>query len=147
MCKEYRNIYQICRESKGITQEKAAELLNVSVESIRAYEGDKRIPPNDIVAKMVEVYDTQYLAFQHLKNSELGTKYLPNVEEEPLPIAILKLQKELKKLPELIELLIDIGSDGKITELESPDWQRLVNTDFSKIVDALLSVKYAKQEK
>ena len=40
-----RNIYQLSREAAGYTQEKAAELIGISVESLRSYELDKRIPP------------------------------------------------------------------------------------------------------
>ena len=73
---EYRNIYQIARESSGLTQEKSSELLDISVDSLRAYEGGKRVPPDHVVIKMIEIYDTQYLAYQHLKTSaEVGQRY------------------------------------------------------------------------
>lgn len=48
---EYRNIYQIARETSGLTQERAAELFNISVESLRAYETDRRIPQDSTVLK------------------------------------------------------------------------------------------------
>lgn len=68
--------------------------MDISVDSLRAYEGGKRIPPDHIVIKMIEVYDTQYLAYQHLKTSdEVGKAYLPSIEIKDLPLAILKLQK------------------------------------------------------
>ena len=39
-----RNIYQAARELKGLTQEVAAERLDLSVESLGAYEQDRRRP-------------------------------------------------------------------------------------------------------
>ncbi len=39
MVQNYRNIYQIAREGTGLTQEKSSELLDISVDSLRAYEG------------------------------------------------------------------------------------------------------------
>jgi ribosome-binding protein aMBF1 (putative translation factor) len=73
MVQEYRNVYQIARESTGLTQEKASEFMDISVDSLRAYEGGKRVPPDKVVIKMIEIYDTQYLAYQHLKTSaEIG---------------------------------------------------------------------------
>ena len=39
-----KNIYQAAREAAGMTQERAAELIGLSVESIRSYETEKRIP-------------------------------------------------------------------------------------------------------
>lgn len=59
---EYRNIYQIARETSGLTQERAAELFNISVESLRSYETDRRIPQDSTVLKMIEVYGTPFLA-------------------------------------------------------------------------------------
>ena len=62
MSENYRNIYQTARECAGYTQENAAGRLGLSVESIRAYEGGKRIPPDHVVLRMIEVYSTPYLA-------------------------------------------------------------------------------------
>jgi len=91
-----KNIYQAARLAAGITQERAAELICVSVRSIAAYEQGERIPADDIVVKMVEVYDTQFLAYQHLRiNMELARGLLPEVKPTTLPLAILKLQKEI----------------------------------------------------
>lgn len=35
---EQKNIYQIARESSGLTQEKASELIDISVDALRSYE-------------------------------------------------------------------------------------------------------------
>ncbi len=144
MLNQYRNIYQIARESAGLTQEKAAELLNISVESIRAYEGDKRIPPNNVVVNMVEIYNAQFLAFKHLKNSELGQRYLPEVEVKSLSTSILNLQNRIKKLNNCNELLIEIGCDGVISEEEKDTWEE-VNDDLNSVVEAILELKYSKE--
>lgn len=42
MQNDTRNIYKRARRAAGYTQEAAAEMLNVSVESLRAYETDRR---------------------------------------------------------------------------------------------------------
>ena len=46
-----KNIYQAAREAAGMTQERAAELIGLSVESIRSYETEKRIPADETVIK------------------------------------------------------------------------------------------------
>ncbi|NBI11873.1 XRE family transcriptional regulator [Colidextribacter sp. OB.20] len=38
MPENFRNIYKIARRAAGYTQEAAAEMMNLSVESLRAYE-------------------------------------------------------------------------------------------------------------
>ncbi len=45
MSKVYQNIYKTTRRAAGLTQESAAEWIGVSVESLRAYETGRRIPP------------------------------------------------------------------------------------------------------
>lgn len=144
MSQEYRNIYQIARESTGITQEKAAELIDISVESIRAYETDRRIPPNKVVVKMVEIYDTRYLSYQHLKaSSEVGKEFLPDVEIKELPEAILRLQKEVTDFIKCRDELVDITCDGIISTDEQPRFQAIMK-ELDDIVNAITSLKFAK---
>ena len=40
---KYRNIYQIAQESTGLTQEKSSELMDISVDSLRDYEGGREL--------------------------------------------------------------------------------------------------------
>lgn len=144
MLQEYRNIYQIARESAGITQEKAAELIDVSVESIRAYETGKRIPPDKIVIKMIEIYDARYLAYQHLKTSaEVGQAYLPDLEFKDLPTAILRLLKEVTDFVNLRDEVIDITCDGVISPEEKPRWDFILN-ELDQVSTAILALKFAK---
>jgi transcriptional regulator with XRE-family HTH domain len=144
MVQEYRNIYQIARESTGFTQEKSSELMDISVDSLRAYEGGKRTPPDKIVIKMIEIYDTQYLAYQHLKTSaEVGQKYLPNIEIKELPVAILKLQKEVTDFIRLREVMIEITCDGIIDDNERPQWNGIMK-ELDDVVEAIMALKFAK---
>lgn len=144
MLKELPNIYKIARESVGFTQEKASELLATSVTSLKAYEYSQRIPPDDIVIKMIEIYDAQYLAYQHLKTSvEVGKKYLPNIEITQLPIAILKLQKEVSDFIKCKDLMVEITCDGVIDDNERPQWNMIMK-ELDDIVTAIMSLKFAK---
>lgn len=144
MVQEYRNIYQIARESTGLTQEKASELLDISVDSVRAYEGGKRVPPDRVVIKMIEIYNAQYLAYQHLKTSaEVGQKYLPNIEIKELPIAMLKLQKEVSDFIKLKDEMIEITCDGIIDNEEKPRWVKIMK-ELDDVVEAIMALKFAK---
>ncbi|WP_079439102.1 helix-turn-helix domain-containing protein [Clostridium chromiireducens] len=144
MVQEYRNIYQIARESTGLTQEKASECMDISVDSLRAYEGGKRTPPDKVVIKMIEIYDTQYLAYQHLKTSaEVGQKYLPEIEIKELPVAILRLQKEVSDFIKLRDVMIEITCDGVIDEYERPQWNQIVK-ELDDVVEAIMALKFAK---
>lgn len=139
-----RNIYQLSREAAGYTQEKAAELIGISVESLRSYELDKRIPPDKSVIKMIEIYDARYLAYQHLKTSaEVGQKFMPEVNLTDISTAILKLQKEVNDFLKLKDDLLDITCDGVISEDEKPRWETIIK-ELDDITNAIMSVKFAK---
>lgn len=141
---EYRNIYQIARESAGLTQEKSAELMDISVDSLRAYEGDRRVPPDPVVIKMIEIYNTQHLAYQHLKTSaEVGRKYLPDIVIKDLSTAILNLQAQIDDYVRCEKDLIRIGSDGKVSEDELCDFKKICK-ELDDIVGAIMSLKFAK---
>lgn len=143
MSSEYRNIYQIARESTGYTQERAAELIDVSVESIRAYESGRRIPPGDVVIRMVDIYDARYLAYQHLKAEEVGRKFLPRIEVKDLPSAILKLQKEVNDFLKRRDQLIEITYDGVISPEERPAFDAILK-ELDDIAAAIMSLECVK---
>lgn len=144
MVQQYRNIYQIARESTGLTQEKASEYLDISVDSLRAYEGDKRTPPDHVVIKMIEVYDTQYLAYQHMRTrDDVGKSFLPNVEIKDLPAAMLRLQKEVNDFMKLRDEMIDITCDGVIDENERERWD-IILKELNDVADAIMTLRFAK---
>lgn len=145
MYDQYINIYQTARESAGLTQEKAAERIGVSVESVRMYEGGKRIPPDDVVVRMVDIYDARYLAYQHIKeNVKAAGSLIPsNVEIKDLPTAILKLQKEVNDFIKVRDEMIDITCDGIITTEERPAWDRIIK-ELDDISRAIMCINLTK---
>ncbi|WP_195603833.1 helix-turn-helix domain-containing protein [Clostridium tyrobutyricum] len=146
MDKEYRNIYQIARESAGLTQEKASELMDISVDSLRAYESGRRIPPDHIVIKMIEIYNTQYLAYQHLKTSaEVGQKYLPKIEITDLSTSVLKVQTEIKDFVNCEDLFVKICSDGKVSDNEACNFKKICK-ELDDVLKAIYTFKFSKQK-
>lgn len=141
--RECRNIYQTARESGGYTQEKAAELIGVSVESIRAYESGRRIPPTHIVVNMVDVYGTQYLAYQHLRNADdIANLYLPDVDVANMSAAVLRLLKEVSDFVGKEQELIEIACDGVVDEGERPRFDEIMR-ELNDIVQAYFSLKFS----
>ncbi|NSW92860.1 MAG: helix-turn-helix transcriptional regulator, partial [Firmicutes bacterium] len=65
------NIYQTARKVAGLTQEQAAERLNVSVRSLADYEIGKTVPKDDIVCAMMRSYGTRWLGYQHLHQGNI----------------------------------------------------------------------------
>ena len=119
--RNYRNIYQTARELKGLTQEAAAERLDISVDSLGAYEQDRRRPPDSTVLRMAQLYDFPYLCYQHIASGELGG-VLPEVTPTSLEQATMRLVRLIGKFAKSCRLdqLLEINEDGRITAEERP---------------------------
>ena len=119
--RNYRNIYQTARELKGLTQEAAAERLDISVDSLGAYEQDRRRPPDSTVLRMAQLYDFPYLCYQHIASGELGS-VLPEVTPKSLEQATMRLVRLIGKFAKSgrLDQLLEINEDGQITAEERP---------------------------
>lgn len=139
------NIYQSARKIAGLTQERAAELLNLSVRSLADYETGQRLPGNDVVTDMVTVYNSQLLAVQHLRNSSrFARDLLPDVKEMALPEAVLTLVDAVYSFADdrLDRELIDIARDGVISEDERERFDHVIDKirDITAAAIALASM-------
>lgn len=129
MSEEYRNIYKSARKAAGLTQEAAAERLSISVESIRAYETGQRTPPNDIVERMVVCYNTQYLAYEHLhETNALMARVVPQLERRSLLEAVIRIYNDLRRFDREhnLDTLMEIAEDGKIDSTERVQFEEIM---------------------
>ena len=69
MTKKNGNIYKTNRQHTGYTQEQASQKLNVAVRTLSDYENGHAPVPDDIAAKMAEIYRAPRLAYQHMKRT------------------------------------------------------------------------------
>ena len=145
MSKDNGNIYQAARKAAGLTQEAAAERLAVSVESMRAYETGLRLPGDDVVTRMMAVYDAQYLGAQHL---QCKPWLLPEcvMMAKPEPVAVIKLVRRVMAFAEAhrSDQLMEIAEDGVISEGERTLFDE-ITTELGDIVQAALALEYAKE--
>lgn len=139
-----KNIYAAARNAAGMTQERAAESLAVSVRSLADYEAGIRQPPEDVVIRMVDIYRAQYLAYQHLRaRSELGKRLIPAIGEDGLPEAVLQLIDQIYAFADMHcdRRLIAIARDGVIDQAERPEFDRIAKM-LEEIVKSALAVAY-----
>ena len=149
MPEETRNIYKSARRSAGLTQEAAAERLGVSVESVRAYETAQRIPPNDIVERMVVCYNTQYLAYQHLhETNELMARVVPELHQRPVTQTVVALINAINRFSKTnsAERLLEIVEDGKVDETEMQDVQEIAQL-LKKLTACAMELDFIVREK
>lgn len=136
------NPYKTARKTAGLTQERAALLLNVSVDSLRDYEADLRPVPNDIAFAMCGVYNANYLAIEHLRMTSIGRAALPGFKLCDLPVAVLGLLDAVQKFVDKNSEMIGITADGVISPEERGEWQEILVL-VDRLQSALLTVKFA----
>lgn len=147
MYDNYRNIYQTARKTAGLTQERAAEALGICVESIRAYEQGQRVPSDEVVSRMVDLYDNRFLAVQHLRaNAELARRIIPEMAEMPLSEAIMQLLSQIYAFADKHrdKDLLYIGADGRIDNEERPLYDKILS-EVEGLGKAAMALRYAQE--
>lgn len=138
------NLYQRARLSTGLSQERAAELLGLSVESLKQYEAGRTVPKDETVARMVEVYRLPWLALEHSQATDtLGV--LPDVEPRPLPLASIALRNRLHDATGRLDALLRIAEDGIIDDTERPEFDDIVS-ELRETMTAIYQVIYSGAE-
>lgn len=141
MERKYPNLYQRARLSTGMSQERAAEMLGLSPESLKQYEGGKTVPKDETVAKMVEVYHLPWLALEHAQATDrLGV--MPEVTPRPLPMASIALRNRLQDATGRLDALLRIAEDGVIDEAERPEFDSIV-VELRETMGAIYQVIYS----
>ena len=137
------NIYQAARKESCLTQEQAAERLEVSETTVKAWEQGTRVPDNETVARMAELYGTPWLALEHLRSAGSTLGVIPEITVQSLPTAAITLINRVLDFAERHRdrQLLRIAEDGIIDEKERPDFDAIVQ-DLDGIVGAALQVKY-----
>ncbi len=140
----YRNICKIGRQTAGLTQERWAEALDISVESVRVYEANKGMPSDEVVTRMIEVSGHPVLGYWHLLNkSRIAADILPELQECSLPQAVIQLLCKIRDfgVKHRADTLMDIAADGQIDDLERPEFEAIVD-ELGEIVKAAMQLRY-----
>ena len=140
-------IFQTCRQAAGITQERAAELLGISVRTLAAYESGSRPVPPLRAADMVDLYGTQFLAMQYLRlYAPFASEVLPSVDRVPLAQAVCQLMAAIEHVHQQRagSRLMQIAADGQIDELEESEFAALL-LELEPLISAVLAIKYAEE--
>jgi transcriptional regulator with XRE-family HTH domain len=142
-----KTIYQTARFNTGLIGEKVAELLNISIESIRDYERGATLPPPEIVLKMAEIYRAPWLGYEYLRmTNPIGQSLLPELLYRDIPASLLDLQVELDHAFDYQKKMAEVGRDDHIDEQEKPVWIKGLE-EIHHLVRAAFSVILAPIEK
>lgn len=132
------NIYQAARKESCLTQEQAAERLEVSETTVKAWEQGTRVPDNETVARMAELYGTPWLKLKRLLQvfEELEI-YQDDGVTKTLPTAVLSQWDLTNDLIDGYRRLIQITADGHIDETEEDDFEIICNIILQNCVAGL----------
>lgn len=144
MPEEGRTIYKTCREQAGYTQEHAAELLGCSVRALARHESGEVLPSNAVAYRMAQLYNSQFLAFDHLRrSSELAAALLPPVEDCDFQTAVLRFFNQLEGLEVIGRQLLKIAEDDKVDAGERPVMEEIILPRLERITGAITEIRLA----
>lgn len=139
--RENKNIYQLCREERGLTREKASEsMVGISVSRIEKIEYELQEPTPYDVVQMADCYKRPDLCNYFCSHKcEIGNRYVPEIEVSELPNIILETIASLNEINPLTGRLIQITRDGKISDDEIKDFAYISKKldEVSLAVDSL----------
>ena len=141
----YPNMYQRARKVTLLTQEEAAERLDISAETLKRYEGGRLTPSDETVARMCDTYGARWLALEHAKATDrLGI--LPDgIEAKSLMQSAISLINRLRPVHESIGSLLQIVEDGQVDETEDAEYER-IRSFIAANVAAELALLYATED-
>lgn len=148
MPEETRNIYKTCRKAAGLTQEAAAERLGISVESLRAYETGQRVPPDEVVEAMSDLYNTLHLIVRHVRErNAMYSRVVPDVPNVGVLKASARLTNRIFEFAEshADKRLMRIAEDDVIDSTERAEFDAILK-DLQEIVAAALALRCAQQD-
>ena len=137
------NIYASCRRRTGMTQEAWAEKLDVSVESVKRYETDVRIPPLHIVKAMADLSGDESLAYRFLAKTTQELDVLPDIEMVNLQAATIRMMNRMARFAAKARdrQLMEIAEDGIISEEEQPLYAEIMD-ELTGIITAFYQLKF-----
>lgn len=146
MQSDYRNIYQDARRTAGLTQERWAELLGISVDAVRQYETDRILPSDEVVLRMAEAAGQQIICYWHLiHKSRVAASLLPELDRKRLPEAVLSLLVAVRNFQaDGLRELTRIAADGKISPEEQADYMTAME-QLQSVVREALHLQFAEE--
>ena len=132
--KENKSIYQMTRESLGLTREKAAEIIpGFSPERIEKMENDRmQIRPED-VKLIAEAYKAPGLCNYYCSQEcPIGRGRTPRVESKALVQIVVETLNSVNRIHQMKDRLLEIAEDGAVSPDEAEDF-----TEIREVLDKL----------
>ena len=128
--KENKSVYQLARESAGLTREAAAErMVFVSEDRVEKIEANRSSAHPDEVLAMARAYLAPDLVNHYCSHEcPIGRERVPEVPKKELAPIVLSLLADMNALRDRQDRLIEISADGRIRPEEAEDFARIRKT-------------------
>ncbi len=141
------NALKRARLSRGITQEKAAEMSGYSADSIQAWEAGTRRASVEVLDTLAVCYDAPWLAGMYLRELSAGSvaetfpAFRPGV---PLTQAVMRLLDKVLTFTDQHSdrRLIAMAADGVIDAQERSEYDAILE-DLQAICQAAMELKFS----
>ena len=140
MPRRQQNIYQSARIAAGLTQEAAAEALNLGETTLRGYESGRTVPPDETVLLMIDAYDAEWLRVAHAVATDRLGLLPPDAGPLPMEQSALRMCRQLRELEPHVRRYMEIAEDGEADESEAVDLRK-VQRAVSRFVSLCLAVQ------
>lgn len=141
------NLYASCRRRTGMTQEVWAEKLHISVESVKRYETDVRIPPIPVVKQIADLSGDESIVYRYAAKISQELEVLPDLDSVTLQAATIRLMNRMARFAAKARdrQLLEIAEDGIISADEKPLYDEIMD-ELSGLVSAFYQLRYCKEE-
>ena len=146
MKQKQQNIYARARAASGLSQEAAAEALELSTRSVADYEAGRVVPTLGTVRAMMEAYSTPWLAYSYIFEVTQPLGVLPPVQIAELPTATVQLVNRVLRFADGYRSLLEIAEDGVIDEQERPEFDALM-AQLDEIIRSAYQLKLSDSAK
>ena len=121
------NYYLEIRKNRGLSREKASELMDtLSPDKIEKIENEKQDPTPADIMEMANGYEEPSIRNYYCAHDcPMGQYFVPSVEFKELEKTVLQMVAALNSMHSMQERLIDISADGKIDDDEIRDFVRI----------------------
>lgn len=141
------NALKRARNSRGIPQEKAAEMSGYSVDAIQAWEAGTRRASVEVLDLLAICYEAPWLAGMYLRELSTGSvaetfpAFRPGV---PLPQAVAAVLDKVLTFTERHSdrRLIAMAADGVIDDQERAEYDAILD-DLQAICQAAMELKFS----
>ena len=140
MKQDYGLIFKESRESAGLTQERAAELLDRSTRTISYYESNETLPSVAMMLEMAKVYKDKLLLYK------LADPRVAKIQRTLPSKGIINMLDIVNQISSIAPQLVTIARDDLIEENEMEIWNKGLDISDDMIMTGL-ALKYIHTEK